>query len=130
MAQEFSRTRRVSEQLKRELALLIQEEVKDPRVRMVTVNAVEVSRDLAHARVYVTSLVDHQERDKLIEGLNKAAGFLRRELGRRISLRTTPQLHFTYDESIDSGARMSALINEAVSSDKARHVDDDEDPTS
>lgn len=130
MAQEFSRTRRVSEQLKRELALLIQDEVKDPRVRMVTVNAVEVSRDLAHARVYVTSLVDQQERDKLIEGLNKAAGFLRRELGRHISLRTTPQLHFTYDESIDSGARMSALINEAVSSDKARHVDDDEDPTS
>ena len=130
MAQEFSRTRRVGEQLKRELAQLIHDEVKDPRVTMVTVNAVEVSRDLAHARIYVTSLVEQDQRDKLIEGLNKAAGFLRRELGRRISLRTTPQLHFTYDESIDSGARMSALINEAVSSDRARHVDDDDDQQS
>jgi ribosome-binding factor A len=130
MAQEFSRSRRVSEQLKRELAQLIHDEVKDPRVRMVTVNAVEVSRDLAYARVYVTSLVEQDQRDKLIEGLNKAAGFLRRELGRRISLRATPQLQFTYDESIDSGARMSALINEAVSSDKARHVDDDDDQLS
>ena len=127
MPQQSSRSRRVGEQIKRELALLIHDEVKDPRVRMVTVNAVEVSRDFAHARVYVTSLIDEQERNDLLQGLDKAAGFLRRELGRRISLRTIPQLHFHYDTSIDNGARMSALINEAVASDRARHADDDDD---
>ncbi len=127
MPQQSSRSRRVGEQIKRELALLIHDEVKDPRVRMVTVNAVEVSRDFTHARVYVTSLVPEQERDDLLEGLHKAAGFLRRELGRRIFLRTIPQLHFHYDTSIDNGARMSALINEAVASDRARHADDEDD---
>lgn len=119
MPKEFSRTRRVGEQIQRDLAQLIHDEIKDPRVGMVTVNAVEVSRDLGHAKVYVTSL-EERDHEETIQALSHAAGFLRRELGRRLMLRTIPQLHFHYDESVEKGSRLSALIDEAVESDKAK----------
>ncbi len=122
MAKEYSRTRRIGEQMQRELAELIQREVKDPRVGMVTVSAVEVSRDLAHAKVYVSSLLTPEKMDDALVGLSRAAGFLRRELGRRMALRTIPQLHFVHDISIEEGNRLSALIDEAVAKD--RHDDD------
>jgi len=115
MPKEFSRTKRVASQIQRELAQLIQFEVKDPRVGMVTVSAIELSRDLSYAKVYVTVLSANNEVGEALEGLNKAAGFLRRELGKRLSIRVTPQLTFLYDASVEHGANLSALIDKAVS---------------
>ncbi|HEY8353934.1 MAG TPA: 30S ribosome-binding factor RbfA [Methylophilaceae bacterium] len=113
MAKEFSRSNRVAEQLRRELADLLQFEVKDPRVSMVTITEVEVSGDLAHAKVYYSAPAASAE---LQTGLEKTTGFLRSQLGKRMMLRTVPQLHFIYDVSIDRGMRISKLIDEALSS--------------
>ena len=124
MAQEYSRTRRVADQVQRELAQIIQQDLKDPRVGMVTITAVEVSREFEHAKVFITVFGDQSQIDKTLEGLNKAAGFLRRELARRLSLRTTPKLHFSYDASLANGAKLSALINKAVSMENSGPEDD------
>lgn len=119
MAKDFSRTRRIGEQMQRELAILIQQEIQDPRLGMVTVSAVEVSRDLSHAKVFITVLNDEQQDIAAsLEVLNRAGGFLRHELGRRMTLRTVPALHFVYDESMARGNALSRLIDEAVKSDK------------
>ncbi len=118
MAREYSRTVRVAEQLRRELAILIQQEVKDPRLGMVTVSDVEVSSDLAHAKVYVTVLGGEDKIEETVAVLNRAANFLRRELGRRLVLRIIPRLKFHYDRSIRQGAELSALIEKAVHDDK------------
>ncbi len=119
MAKEFSRSRRVGEQIQRELAELVQRELKDPRLGMITISAVEVSRDMSVAKVFFTVFGDenHDEKQSL-EGLERASGFLRRELGHRMRLRSVPELRFQYDHSIEKGSRLSALINEAVASDK------------
>lgn len=119
MAKDFSRTRRIGEQMQRELATLIQKEIQDPRLGMVTVSAVEVSRDLSHARVFITVL-DDQQHDiaTSLEILNRAGGYLRHELGRRMTVRTVPALHFVYDESMARGNALSRLIDEAVKSDQ------------
>ena len=116
MPRDFSRTLRVAEQVQRELADLIRLEVKDPRVGMVTLTGVEVASDYGHAKVFFTLLGDASQVEAANEGLNHAAGFLRRELGRRIKLRTIPQLHFHYDESVERGMRLSKLIDFAVAS--------------
>ena len=121
MPKDFSRTRRIGLQIQRDLADLIRSSIKDPRVGMVSVNAVKVSADLSHAKVYITTLSD--ERDVTLEILKKAAGYLRHELAQLMSIRTVPQLHFLYDTSIEEGARLTSLIEEAVSSDK-HHSDD------
>jgi ribosome-binding factor A len=118
MPRDFSRTLRVAEQVQRELADLIRVEVKDPRVGMVTLTGVEVASDYGHAKIFFTLLGDAAQIDAASAGLNNAAGFLRRELGRRIKLRTIPQLHFCYDESVERGMRLSRLIDAAVSSDR------------
>ncbi len=117
---ESSRTRRVGEQIQRELALLIQQEVKDPRVKWVTISAVKVTKDFSHANVFFTVLGDYNETvDKKVQaGLEKARGFLRRELGRRIKLRITPELHFKYDDSTVRGTELSSLIDAAIAADK------------
>jgi ribosome-binding factor A len=125
MPKEFSRTRRIGEQIKRELAELIRDEIKDPRVVMVTVSAVDVSRDLGHAKVYFTTLDQEHKREDVVKVLNKASGFLRHELSRRLTTRTTPQLHFFYDESIEKGEHLSSLIESAVASDKSKSNDSD-----
>ncbi|MEW6648436.1 MAG: 30S ribosome-binding factor RbfA [Pseudomonadota bacterium] len=117
MAQS-TRSRRVGEQMQRELALLIQRELKDPRLGMITVSGVEVTRDFAHAKVFVTVLSDDPAQvAQSLEGLRHAAGFLRRELGRRMQLRTIPELHFAHDTSVERGTRLSALIDQAVAAD-------------
>ncbi|MCX4027984.1 30S ribosome-binding factor RbfA [Endozoicomonas sp. SM1973] len=119
MAREYSRTQRVSDQIKRELASLIQLEIKDPRLGMVTVSAVEVSKDLAYAKVYVTFLAidDQQPVDEKLAVLNHAAGFLRSVLAKSIKLRTIPQLSFYYDDSISRGRYLSSLIDKAMAAD-------------
>ena len=121
MPRDFSRTLRVAEQVQRELADLIRLEVKDPRVGMVTLTGVEVAPDYSHAKVYFTLLGNTAQAESATEGLNHAAGFLRRELGRRIKLRITPQLHFHFDESVERGMRLSKLIDSAVAGSGGNH---------
>lgn len=116
MAKEFTRSDRVAEQMLRELADLLQFEVKDPRVGMVTVTEVEVIGDMSHAKIYYSApLQDSKALDALQKGLERTAGFLRSQLSKRMLLRTVPQLHFVYDASIDRGMKMSKLIDEAIS---------------
>jgi ribosome-binding factor A len=121
----------VAEQVRRELASLIREELDDRRLVMVSITEVKVSRDYGHAKVFVTYLGAAEERRRVVEELNEVAGFLRGALGRRIRIRTVPRLHFHYDESVERGAQLSALIDEAVGEDAARHdgsPDDTEAP--
>jgi ribosome-binding factor A len=119
MPREFSRARRVGEQIQRELAMLIREEVKDPRLGMVSVSGVEVSRDMGHAKVFISVLGDEEVAANSLEVLTHAAGFLRHELGRRMLIRSVPQLRFIHDRSLETGARMSALIDKALGSKKS-----------
>ena len=115
----FSRRDRISEQIRRELAELIRTELKDPRVGMISITGVEVSADYAHAKVFFSSMSGREHLDSVLAGLQKAAGFLRRELGRRITIHSTPQLHFVFDESLERGADLSKLIQQAASISKA-----------
>jgi ribosome-binding factor A len=117
VGREFSRSRRVGEQIQRELAELVQRELKDPRLGMVTISAVEVTRDLSVAKVYFTVLDPEHDTQQTLQGLSHAGGFLRRELAHRMKLRVVPELRFYYDSSIENGSRLSALIDKAVSSD-------------
>lgn len=126
MPREFSRTRRIGEQIRRDLAALIRSEIGDPRVLMVSITGVEVSRDLAHAKVFVTFLGDAQARADVMRLLAEHAAHLRQLLGREMRIRTVPRIVFTYDESIERGARLSSLIDAAVAADAARHRSDDE----
>ncbi len=138
MAEASPRIQRVADMIQRELAMLIQLEVNDPRIGMVSVTGVEVSRDLAYANVFVTllnssvkdadfdALAPQGELDKLeieenLKALNKAAGYLRSLLAKRLKLRTTPKLHFNYDNSIVRGQQLSALIDVALASDQDHH---------
>jgi ribosome-binding factor A len=124
MGKAFLRTGRVAEQIQRELADLIQMEVKDPRVGLVTLTGVEVTQDYAHAKVYFTTMQSAEQAPKAQAGLEHAAGFLRSQLAHRMKLRIMPQLHFIYDTSVENGVRLSRLIDEAVSSDKAHQRED------
>ena len=126
MAKEYSRTQRIGDQIQRELAQLIRREVKDPRVGLVTVTAVDVSRDVGHAKIYVTVMGqdDAESIAQSLKVLNTAAGFLRMQLGREMKLRSVPQLHFHYEESVVRGAHLSALIERAVAEDSQHHVDE------
>jgi ribosome-binding factor A len=109
-----ARQRRVADQIQRELADIIRGELKDPRVGMITLTSVEVSPDLSHAKVFYTSLVEDAHREEVLAGLRRASGFLRSELGRRIKVHVTPELHFVYDASVERGMRLSQLIDDAV----------------
>lgn len=113
MAKEFTRSDRVAEQMQRELADLLMFEVKDPRIGMVTITGVEVTGDMAHAKIFYSAA---KQSDSTQQGLEKSAGFLRTQLGKRMLLRTVPQLHFAYDSSIDNGMKMAKLIDEALAS--------------
>ncbi|QQS54266.1 MAG: 30S ribosome-binding factor RbfA [Candidatus Competibacteraceae bacterium] len=124
MMKPSSRTRRVGEQIRRELADLIRAELRDPRLTLVSMTSVEVSRDLAYARIYVTSMGEPAERVEQVAELNRAAPLLRRELGRRMHIRIVPKLEFRYDEVVERAARLSALIDAAVAADADRHHDE------
>ncbi|WP_448549220.1 30S ribosome-binding factor RbfA [Thalassotalea fusca] len=127
MAREYARTDRVAQQIQKEVAMIIQREVKDPRLGMVTVSAVEVTRDLAYAKVFVTFFtVGEQNVADSIVILNEAAGFIRSLLAKRIKARIMPELRFVYDESMVEGVRMTNLVNKAVEEDKRRAQDKNE----
>lgn len=125
MPKDFSRARRVGEQLQREIAELLNNESKDPRFKLLTISAVEVARDLAYAKIFYTLLDDSLDTENVQQALTKASGFMRKQIAKRMSLRIVPNLRFIYDESIAYGASLSSLITEVVESDKARHVDSD-----
>ena len=113
MKKRQGRAQRLGDLIQREVSDLIRLEVRDPRVGMITVTSVDVSPDMSHAKVFFTVL----ERDKLqdtLDGLSRAAGFLRSQLARRIKMYTTPELRFEYDESVERGDRLSRLIDGAL----------------
>ncbi len=124
MPRDYSRTLRVADQIQRELADLIDNEIKDPRVGMITVTGVEVSRDYGNARVYYTTLASEEERFLIERGLEHASGFLRTHLSHRMKLRVVPHLHFIYDESVERGVRLSRLIDEAVAQENTANQSD------
>lgn len=126
MPKDFPRSDRMGQQIQRELSGLIRNNIKDPRVGLVTVVEVVVTRDLSHATVWFSSLTD-TDRDEMTAALNHAAGYLRSELGRRISARTTPQLHFSYDDSTEKGLAMSKLIDAVIDKDIANSSSDKDD---
>jgi ribosome-binding factor A len=114
MPREFSRAARIADQIQRDLSGLIREEIKDPRVGLVTITAVDVNRDLSHAKVYISSLADATSTEHSVEALQHAAGFLRGKLARILKGRSVPHLHFLYDGSVERGVRLSHLIDQAV----------------
>ncbi len=127
MAREFKRSDRVAQELQKEVAVILQREVKDPRVGMVTVSDVEVSRDLAYAKVFVTFLFNN-DKEAIAQGmkaLEKAAPYIRSLVGKAMRLRIVPELRFEYDQSLVEGMRMSNLVTNVVRHDKERHIDDE-----
>ncbi|TPE55000.1 30S ribosome-binding factor RbfA [Maribrevibacterium harenarium] len=126
MAGEFSRTSRIGDQLQKELASLIQFEVKDPRLGMVTINEVRVAKDLGYADVYYTVLGLDDDQQRLADNqaaLDSAKNFLRHRLAKEVKLRIMPHLRFHYDATVVNGARMSALIDEAIRKDNSNPTD-------
>lgn len=119
MPKGYVRTDRIAEQIQREVAQLLRLEVKDPRVRMITLTGVEVTKDYSHAKVFYTTLDGVS--DAVQQGLEHASGYLRSQLAHSMKLRIMPQLHFIYDPSIEHGAHLSQLIDQAVASDKTLH---------
>ena len=125
MPKDYSRSRRIAEQIQRELAGLVRLEVKDPRVAgLLTITDVEVSADQSHAKVFFTLLGDETRVKETTTGLTRAAGFLRTQLAQRMKLRTVPTLEFKYDASVERGMKLSRLIDEAVGS-ATKHKDDE-----
>ena len=128
MAKEYARTQRVADYLQRELAALIQHEVRDPRVGMVSITGVDVSRDLGYAKVYYTVMSSDSGDDasESNEALNKAAGFLRSQLSRDSNMRTVPQLRFIFDTSVGRGRDLEDLIRRAADADRELGLRDDD----
>ncbi|MGG2140769.1 30S ribosome-binding factor RbfA [Symbiopectobacterium sp. RP] len=130
MAREFSRTQRVSQEIQKEIAIILQREVKDPRIGMATVSGVDLSRDLAYAKVFVTFLNDNEpEQVKAgIKALQDASGFIRVLLGKAMRLRVVPELIFAYDNSLVEGMRMSNLVTNVLRNDaEKRSANGDDD---
>lgn len=140
MSEMSSRAQRVADQIQREIAVLIQLEVNDPRVGMVSITGADVSNDLAHAKIFVTVLntltgnpelnrdtlkqpgkLDRLEIDENLKALNAASGYLRTLLAKKLTLRAVPKLRFFYDSSVEQGQRLSSLIDEALEADRQQH---------
>ena len=118
MPREFNRSERVAGQIRRELAKLIQQEVKDPGIGFISLSDVEVTRDLAHAKVFIT-VFETERVESTIKALRRAAGYLRHRLGQEMRMRSVPELHFQHDASVETGQRMDRLIDAAIASDQA-----------
>jgi ribosome-binding factor A len=127
MAREYARTDRVGQQIQKEIAVILMREIKDPRLSMTTVSAVEVTRDLAYAKVFVTFFNDKEDEIKAsLEVLTEAEGYIRSLLAKRLRARIMPHLRFVYDKSMVEGVRMSALVDQAIASDKPKNTDSEE----
>jgi len=133
MAKDYSRTQRLGEQIKRDLAQMLQFQVKDPRLGIVTLNAVKVASDLGFADIYFTVMkpgmveADDETVKETEAVLNEMAGFLRTELSQEMRTRITPQLRFHYDVALERGHKLTNLINQAVKEDRKNDQDRDED---
>lgn len=130
MAREFARTDRVAQEIQREIAVILQREIKDPRLGMLTVSSVEVTRDLAYAKVFVTFFDDSDEVVKTsVKLLNDAAGYIRSLLAKTLRARIMPNLRFVYDKSLAEGVRMTSIVDQVIREDerksKQNHVSDD-----
>lgn len=106
------RKERVEDQIKKEVSLIIQRELKDPRAGFITITAVELSSDLKSARIFYSVLGDDESKDKSEQALKSASGFIQRQIGIRMRLRYTPQIVFKYDHSIERGARIEEILKE------------------
>lgn len=133
MAREFKRSDRVADALQRSLSNFIQQEVRDPRIGMVNVNDVNVTRDMAYAKVFVTFVgrETDEECEAALKILNKASGFLRTLIAKDLDMRTTPRLQFLYDKTSVRGNQLASLIDRAIAGDKARNAAEssDDEPT-
>ena len=120
MAKQYSRTQRIGDQIQRELAVLIPQEVRDPRLGFITITGVDVSRDISHAKVIITVMGENSAEviKENLDVLKDTAGYLRMLLGKAMKLRSVPSLHFHYDASITRGALLSSLIEQAVTEDQ------------
>jgi ribosome-binding factor A len=125
MPREIPRARRVAEQVQRVLAELLMREVRDPRLKPLTITHVRVSPDLTHVWVHYTLLTGDPPDPLQVEILEEAARYLRGPLGRALRLRLAPELHFQPDEELERGNRLDSLITQAVRDDRKRHVDED-----
>lgn len=126
MAKEYPRTQRVRQLLKEEISRLLQRDVKDARIGMVTVTDVEVTRDLRYATVYVNVAGDDARKSEALKGLSSAAGFLRSRLGRELRIRRVPELRFSIDRTHEYAARISELLAEVKTSEE--HDDGEDTP--
>ncbi len=122
----ISRTRRIDEQLKQELSTLIRREVGDSRAMMISITLVKVVRDLSQAKVLVTYLGPNEERKEMVGVLNEHASTFQRMLGKILKLRKIPKFEFAYDEQLEKGNELSALITEAIQEDEAKNKERDE----
>ncbi len=118
MQKDSNRPRRVAELIRRELAMLIPRELDDPHAHQITITGAEVSRDMSSARIYYSLLSGSAEAKQTTKSLNRAAGFLRHALMERVSLRSVPALRFYFDESVERGAHIDSLIEQAIAEDK------------
>lgn len=122
---KFRRTDRINEQLKQEISLLIRDQVRDPRVGLATITAVQTSPELDHAKVYITALGDEAEREEILVGLRSAAPFIRRELGKSLQMRRIPELHFEIDRVLAEAMRIEQLLREALPAEAAPSDEDE-----
>lgn len=125
MAKTFNRSSRVGHELQKEIAIILQREIKDPRLGMVTVSGVDISRDLAYAKVFVTFLNDEDPEivEQGLQVLNDAKGYIRTLIGKAMRLRIIPEIKFFYDESLVKGMQMSTLVSDVIKHDNERHKD-------
>ena len=129
MDKNFSRTDHVAQQVQQEIAMILQRDFKDPRIGWITVSEVEVTKDLAYVTVFVTFFgKENEEIEQALEILNKANGFFRMEIGKRMRLRIVPEIKFSYDDSLVTGITMSNKVDEAIKKDKVRRAESGKNP--
>jgi ribosome-binding factor A len=114
------RPERLAEQIKEEVSLIIAGDLEDPRVGFVTVTDAKISPDLRHAKIFVTVLGDEQQVLESLQALNHASRFIRRQLGAALRIRRTPEIHFVYDETVQTAARIEQLLSEEGEKAKER----------
>ncbi len=125
MAREFKRSSRVSSQMQKELAIILQQGIKDPRIGFITVNEVELSKDLTSAKVFITALgADEQGQKDNVKLLNEAAPYIRSEVGKRMRLRSVPYIKFHYDTSFENGMRVSELLSQFPAAPESEEDED------
>ena len=121
-----NRVTRLQEAIKREASYIIQQKVKDPRLGFVSITDVELSNDLSYCKIFVSVLGDENQREQTMIGLNKATGFIRSEIGNSVKLRHVPEIVFQYDNSIEHGSRIEAILREITGAGGGEDGDDGE----